>query len=387
MIVLVALIAAALAVMFVWMRGLWRAMGKLGEPSQATSPTSWVRRSQVMDKWERYIPTNDLVVRTFHTLERAFGHTSPPDGQLASRVLALAKSKGGVVTGLDLVFHEGFGLDEAHEVGAKLTGVHEGQILVDNEGELAFAFSPSVLQRVGGAPEQDMGAEYVTFASGRIARRPSQQDDMMPLNLVGWNKSHMDASAKLVAGTYLMAGMLVWAVSSDAFLLQELHMSQGHQLVVAIITGLMALGTASLVMTARYVAVAQAALGARRDMRRAALHWVHRALDHGRAEVNLGEAIIQLHKSLEPAWPGLDQEAITAEVRAVAVDLDLDLTGQPGEVYSLARLRQRLGEDDAFAAVFDFEQARAESRANQGNDEVIFDTAIEHAQVRALGRA
>ena len=50
--------------------------------------------------------------------------------KLASRVLVLARARGGMISALEIALYEGLDLDEAAEVGARLTGLLEGQITV-----------------------------------------------------------------------------------------------------------------------------------------------------------------------------------------------------------------------------------------------------------------
>ena len=386
---LVAMVALTIAILVVWVRGLWRAMGRLGEPNQSTSPTLWVREQTKVDKWERYIPTNDLVVRTLHTLSRHLHHHRPQDDDLAARVLALARQKRGVITGLDLALHEGFDLDEAHQVGAKLTGMLGGNILVDNEGELAFGFPPDTLSKVKASTDEDMWAEYIEFGPGGVPkRRAAQRGDALPVNLVGLRKSHLEAMGRLVAGTYLMALMAVWAVSPGAPLtpFASVKLLESPWLTWAVV-GLMVLiafATATLVSAANHTASVSAEHGVRRDARRAGVKRMWEALGHGANQVDFAPLLGQLDHAFWDAWPKLPADLLAKELRAVAIDFELEpAVGHEGEVYELGALRRRLREDETFAKVFDFEETLLEFGQGDPN-EVVFDTMKEVAETPAL---
>lgn len=386
-VVLVAILGAALTAIGAWLRGLWRAAARLNEPPLATSPTLWVRASQTIDKWEKYIPTNDLVIRALHALKRQTSFRRPPDDDLAARVLILAKQKNNVLTGLDIAFHEGLDLNEAHEVGARLSGLLDGQILLDNEGELAFAFPDKALESLVAKSDDDMWAEYVTFnMNGSVSRRANQNNANLPVNFVGLTKGHLEALARLVAGTFLMAVTTAYFV---------LHLATPLPLVL---TGLilfalflMVLATSTLMTTSYSMAKISAEHGVRRDVRRAIFKHIRRELDMGQDKVHLGYLPERLKNVFSPAWRGLDATLVEQETKGVVIDLDLEpiaLPDQPDKIYyDLSSLRRRLMEDQAFSQVFDFEATALDFASGEQDDEVVFDTQIEHAQVTALGQA
>ena len=388
---LLAILAAAVTLIAVWLRGIWRAVRRLDEPPLSTSPTLWIRTAPAIDKWERFVPTNDLVIRTLHALKRQIDHRRAPDDDLAARLLILAKSKGGVLTGLDIVFHEGLDLGEAHEVGARLTGILDGQILHDNEGELAFAFPPRALEKLVAEPDQDLWSEYLTFdRRGAPERRAKQPKDGVPVNLVGLTLGHLHASARLVAGTYLMALMAAWFVSPLNTFIAPLPAALSWAILLS--AAVMTFGATTLVAVAHYMAAHNAALGVRRDVRRAAFKRVAIALEEGASLVHFEPLVEQLFTEFRPAWRELDQALVRSEVRAVALDLELEPTSDARyveqESYELSSLRRRLEEDRAFASVFDFERVAFEfhQALEQGAaDEVVFDTAMEREHVTALG--
>ncbi len=386
-VVLAAILGAALTAVGVWLRGIWRAIKRLDEPPAATSPTLWVRTAQTIDKWERYLPTNDLVIRALHALRRQVNHRRPPDDDLAARILILAKNKGGVVTGLDIVFHEGLDLDEAHAIGARLSGMLDGQILLDNEGELAFAFPPKTLEKLTSKPDQDMWAEYITFDQrGQPIRREAQDDDRVPVNLVGLTKSHLDSSARLVAGTYLMALMVGWFAASPMDPTGGLMTLAAIPVMMAV--AFMAFSASALVASTRYMAKQSAAHGLRRDARRAAFKHVHLALERRERVVMFAPLESALFYLFKRTWSGVSREMISKELRAVAIDLELEPSNNPElleqDAYELDVLARRLEEDRQFAQAFDFEGVAFDF--SDAPDEVVFDTQVEHDHVTVLGR-
>ena len=386
-IILVAILGAALTAIGVWLRGLWRAASRLNEPPLATSPTLWVRATQNIDKWEKYLPTNDLVIRALHALRRQSSFRRPPDDDLAARILILAKQKHNVLTGLDIAFHEGLDLNEAHEVGARLTGLLDGQILLDNEGELAFAFPDKALDKLVAKSDDDMWAEYVTFKKDSTAvRRKNQSQDNLPVNFVGLTKGHLQALSRLVAGTFLMA------ITTAYFIL---HLTTPLPWLVTapilLVLFLMVLATTTLMTTSYATAKISAEHGVRRDIRRAVFKHIHRQIELGQPHTHMDDMPVQLRRLFAPAWSGLDEALIEEEIKGVVIDLELEplvLPEHPDRIYyDLTTLRRRLLEDQAFSKVFDFEATTLDFGDDPQDDEVVFDTKIEHDQVTALGRA
>jgi hypothetical protein len=380
-VVLVAILAAALSLVFIWARGIWRAVGRLGEPPPTISPTIWVRTTHAVDKWERFIPTNDLVVRTLHALRRFFNHRSPPDEDLAARVLILARRHGGKVSALQIMLAEGMDMDGACEVGSRLCGLLGGQILVTEAGELAFAFQPSMLERISGELDEDMWAEYIDFIELKMTRRPGQPDDAVPVNIVGISKTHLNSTNRLVAGTYIMAACAI------VFFVEFLGNVGAHPTLGALASlgavG-MALGAASLGTAARYSAREAAVHGIRRDIRRAVFYRVALMTSWREDYVDLRPLPRQLMETIKPAWRWVSEDLIAAEIRGAVIDLDLDVSEHPDhagqEVYSLARFYERL---DAPAEDFAFDEVTLDFDAS--DDAVVFDTQIKHDHVTALG--
>lgn len=387
-VLLLAVIAASLSALFFWLRGVWRAIKRLDEPQRGTSPTMWVRTADAIDRIERYIPTNDLVVRALHALRRAFSFKRPQDDDLAARVLVLAKSQGGKVSALQIALHEGLDDNEAAEVGARLTGLVGGRILVSDAGELVFAFPASVLKELVATPDADMWAEYLTFNKlGHPERRANQETKNVPVNIVGLTKGHLAATDRLVAGTYLMAlmglGLLAPAVG-----LVSLPLIAYVPLAFMLVT--MAFGAASLSTVSRYASKRSAEQGIRRDVRRAAFLRVRMAVERGQDVVDFTGLVRELEAVFRPAWSGISQEMISRELRGVCVDLELepvmDARAQEGrELYRVDGLIARMRALSGLEGVIDADdQVMLDHGA--GEDEVIFDSMIEHEEEAVAAR-
>lgn len=388
-ILLLAVVAASLSAIFFWLRGVWRAIKRLDEPQRGTSVTMWVRTADAIDKIERYIPTNDLVVRALHALRRAFASKRPQDDDMAARILILAKRYGGKVSALQIALYSGLDDQEAAEVGARLTNLVGGQILISDAGELVFAFPPKVLESLVSDPDKDMWAEYVSFnAQGVAMRREHQERRAVPVNMVGLTKGHLAATDRLVAGTYLMALM---GIGLLAPLAGVVALPLVAYVPLAFMLVMMAFGTSSLSTVSRYSSKVLAGQGVRRDVRRAAFLRVRRALEQGQPVVDLTGLDQELLALFKPAWSGLKLDVIRREVRAVCVDLDLeplmDGSVQPGqEVYDLEPLRARLGALKGLEGVFGEDQDRVVLGLDAQDDEVIFDSMIEHEEEAVASR-
>ncbi len=425
--VLIAIVVLCLITLFVWLRGLWRAVVHRDEHLDRISPAFWVRAADRADMFEKWMPTNDLVGRLYRAIERTYAHRRPVDADLGPRTLARAKRRGGVVSALEIAMEEGLDLSEAMEVGAELCRIVEGEVVVGEGGEVGFAFSDEVLRQIdetAGLRDPDVHApmkhdasddrypdpermdhlwsEYLDlFEPGfdHIARRPSQPFDTLPINLVGVGWGHLQAAQRLVAGTWLMAGMgtylLLWGApetfsaylyGSD-FMLVELFGAFPY--VTALLLVAMALGTSCLATSARYIARQRAIHGVRRDARRAAFDAIHGALQKGQTSVDLSGLTEAVLESFQPAWSDCPRELVEREIKAALADLEVgfDLEAPPNkatDVRDLDPLLERWTNavrGDAFETVLG---RTVERRASFDDEEVVFDTEVEHDHAMAL---
>ncbi|MFB6376019.1 MAG: hypothetical protein ABEN55_23530, partial [Bradymonadaceae bacterium] len=425
-IILIAIVVLCLITVYIWLRGLWRAITERDGYLDRVSPAFWVRTADVVDSFEKWVPTNDLVGRAVRALRRAYSHRRPVDADLGPRTLARAKRNGGIVPALEIALEEGLDISEATEVGAELCSIVGGEIIVNDAGELGFAFPDDVLgdidehaglrnpaadagegeywwQNADKDPENydHLWAEYVTFDSDKpsaLSRRTSQPFGKLPVNLVGLGWGHIQAIDRLVGGTWIMAitggYLLMWGPSpSVAGYLTPFADTMLASLTVfprltTLLLLLMAIGATCLSAAVHYTANTFAIHGVRRDARRAAFHLVDRALATGRDTLEIPSLITSLEKCFQNAWPDIPRDTIEKEVRAVLVDLEIsyDLDPGPGEAgkhVDLTPLRKRWEsvKEEGFETVFG-EQVGGEIQPSE--DEVVFDTKLEHDHVTAL---
>jgi hypothetical protein len=151
----------------------------------------------------------------------------------------------------------------------------------------------------------------------------------------------------------------------------------------------LATGTATLTALVRYTAKQSAAHGVRRDVRRATMHVIHRALKQGRSQVDLRKLNLSIKQTFASSWKGLKLVVIDAEIQSVCADLgigpslDQDVTSaSDATVYDVRELQMRYQAGDAHDAVFDFESMNT---MDPSQDKIVFDTQIEHDHVTHLG--
>lgn len=391
-IVLIAIIALCLFTVWVWVRGVYRAVQTPIDDEDDLGPALWVRRREVVDRIERLLPTNDLVGRVLRALRRLASQRRPADGAMSRRVLARAARQGGVVTALEIQLHEALDPAEAMEVGTRLCTLLEGRVRVIGDGEVAFDFGPGLTAPPDAADDPHLWAEFLRFSpQGPAVRRdPDQLDHTLPVNLVGLRTGHLEATSRLAAGAWLMAASAAILFAIDLppgwhpYLLGlaepggAFRATFGAALTIAAV--LFAIGATALAAVARYAAVTCAALGARRDARRAACQEVLEVIVAGRDTVDLGEQVQQVGDTLRACWPGVTAELIEKEMLGFAVDCDLEPVPEQGEgLWSLQGLAARY--TAARAAAYEA-ASRPDDAADR--DAIVFDSAIELDRLVAL---
>jgi len=363
---LVLVIVVLTAAIGVWLRGVWRAIMKIGRVDPILSPASWIRGSKPADWIEKWIPTNDLVLRVVSVLKRLSIRTHPEDGGMVQRVMGIATRNQGRVSSLEIMLAEGLSEDGAMTVGAELVGFLGGEIHVGDHGEVEFIFPKSVLGSTAAA-EDDLHAEYLHFQGTTFQRRRAQHPKKLPSNIPGLDYGHLIGTDRLVAGTILMqicAMLLVHTVPGVPLLLQ---------IGVDFIFPMMTLGAFALSGAARYAMSEMARHGVQRDIRRAAFVAVREARA---GKVNFGVLADELHARFRPSWRSLKRDHVMKELMGVVVDLDLEPTEHPGE-YHVGNILQR---KDGLA------QQRQEPfvLGLEGEDEVVFSSQVEHERIYAM---
>ena len=348
----------------IWLRGLWRSIMRIGRADATLSPTAWIRGAKPADRIEKLIPTNDLVLRVVSVLRRLTLRTHPEDAGMVSRVLGLAHKNAGRVGVREIMLWEGLDESAAMSVGAQLVGYLNGEIFVGDEGEVEFLFPMEVLQQPG-TPDQELNAEYLDL-KGNVRRRRAQNKKRVPSNIPGLDYGHIVATDRLVAGTILMqiSAMLVVHLVPNVPMLVMVG--------VDFVFPMMTLGAFALSGAARWAMSEMARHGVQRDIRRAGYVAV-RESRHG--EVNFEELSETLHDVFRKAWPSLKRRDVLAELEGVALDLDLDPCEAP-YVYSTQSVQVRLESLEV--------QRRAAPPVRAEDDEVVFDTRIEHERIYAM---
>jgi hypothetical protein len=383
-IVLIAVIAACLSTLAIWVRGLYRSVNRVEDLSD-TPPSIWVRTKDWVDTTERLLPTTDLVGRIWRALRRALSQRRPLDWQMGPRILARAQRNGGTISAIEIALQEGLDPFEAVEAGARLTQQADGSIVVLAPGELGFTFPATYVQSAAPPEDENLWSEYLVFdpESPTVRRALDQSDDTVPVNLVGLREGHLVGSSRLVAGSclmvFFMALLFVTEVPADwaPYLLSPKQTfagaRQGWGVWVVGATTLFAICAMLLAAAARYIAVASAHHGVRRDARRAAYQEIFEHLQAGSATVDLDQQAHAISNALHDAWPGMPDTLVAPEMLGVAVDLELEPTPELGEgTWSITELRTR------------YTRARAAARAQKHtqatpptDDPVVFDTQIE----------
>lgn len=374
--VLIAIIVAFTAAIGLWLRGLWRAALRLGVPDLITSPTSWIRGSKPVDRFEKWLPTNDLVIRVTRSLRRLLKRSHPEDGGMVQRIMSEARINGGRISALEIQMAEGVDANEANTIGAELTSWLEGRIDVTDDGELDFVFPEKALYAEFARPAADRNAEYITFENKEIQRRKRQNYRNVPVNIPGINYGHLVGTDRLVAGTLIMC------LSAMALVHLYPDISLFWQIGVDFLFPMMTIGAFSLSGAARYASVSMAKHGVFRDVRRAGFHAIAEAQKAGKPTVNFTNLADELRTAFRGAYKKISYKDILEELDAVAMDLDLelDMNSAGASVYDIQSIGQRMDALKTYRqdVVFDFEVPV------ENEDEVVFDSHVEHDQVHAF---
>lgn len=386
-IILVMIILACLFMIFVWARGIYRAIAERRLDIESLTPTDWVRETETVDRFERYLPTNDMVGRAWRALRRQLTRRRPADPDLGPRVLARAARRGGMVPNLEIALAEGLSPAESLEIGARLCAELDGEIRAIN-GEVVFIFPQSALRSTR-PQDPDLWAEYFTFdQQGPHLRRKSDQElDKVPVNLVGLRAFHMMSLSRLTAGAWLMAAsgwVLCVAqvpVEWNLYLMDvPMRMAPYHGSWGLLIAGLlfgMAIATTVLAAVTRYAVRNEAILGVRRDARRAAFQeLVEQCNDTDARLVDLGDQATRIATEMEWAWSGVDAGLLRKEMVGVAADLDLEPASRAGW-WQIDALRTRI----EALKVLDWQAPLPETAED---DPVVYDTRLEIGQIAPL---
>jgi len=359
-------IAGCLFGLFVWARGLWRAVSGRRQPELDWTPARWAAESARFDPVERFVPTTDLVLRLARALRRALGRPRPFDEHLAARLFDLAATRGGRLSALEITLATGLDRDEALAVGARLAALACGEVEVSERGDIDFTL-PN--ERTRTPPDTAPRFEILVPRGNATPPQLARARVALP----GLTLGHLRAAERLAGGAVLLAALTTAAVSD----------AQGRLAVIAadtaeVLLPLLALGTFALVGVARHVAAAHARAGALRDTRRYAYERLAQALaEPGVKRLDAVRVAREVHFALARAIPGLAIDAVQKETEAAYDDLDLELDPKgmvadpASRPYAIERLRDRL------ETLRDtrWRQPRAPGGAGDDDDPVVFDTA------------
>jgi hypothetical protein len=376
------ILVVALLTVAVWVRGLWRAVTRAKADLEGVSPALWIRNESRLDLLDRWIPTNDLAGHLIRALRLALTRRRPFDRDLGPRALRLAHARGGVVSALEVALAEALDPAEGLEVCAGLCQMFGGDLCVNEDGVIFCRFPQEVTAAAVAHPDQDLYAEYLTFAQGSpaVARRAAQAPGSLPVNLVGLHSDHLAAANRLAAGAWLIpiSALVVfygWAESPFALLLSSdtvallpqspwalQHGGLGFALLC--LSLLFAAATTAATTAARYAASASAIQGLLRDVRRATVQEIHDGLASSRDLIDLDGQVTRVVQALnrdaitpgtQPndsimsyahrnTWRDLAPNLLAAEVNAVASDFDLEpCADEHGNMrYDLRKLRALL---------------------------------------------
>ncbi len=358
---ILALVAGGLWLVVVWARALWRAVARLGEPERDIAPARWVAVARKSPMIEKFVPTNDLAMRIIRALRRTLAGVYA-DEALPSRILQLAKGRGGRVAVVDLMLSEGLSADAALSAGAHLSGRLGGELQVSEAGDIDFHFPESALR--GQAPRRQFrpGYEYLQLAGGN----PLQS---LPVNLPGLTLDHVVGAARLAGGPFAMvAGLYVATQIAD-----KTTRLSAMETDLAAVFCVLAPATMMLAAATRYAVAESARTGLLRDARRAAMAAVQQALT-GKAEwLDAARVAAETHARMALADPGLALADVEREVQIAMDDLGMALHADPHAAQSgrlplkLTPLRARL---QSLQALRDAEPSHATEA-----DPIVFDTA------------
>ncbi len=368
-------LAAVLGALFgvlLWLRGVVRAVLRRDARHLEVSPADWVHAPAPPDPLEAVAPSHDIALGLLDAVTTAARRRRPVDPALAARVVARARAQGGRLSALDLALAEGYDLDEAISLLAQLSGRAGGDLQVSEAGDLDFTWPADVLAPGAAPPPVRFEAVARAPSASVAARRKSvwtllAADPAIRVNVPGLTWAHLRAADRLAAGTALMAVVAAGVLAVDTPL-------TAGQAALLLVPAVLNLGAVALAAAARYVARVAAGQGVLRDLRRAAVQAVAFQLQAGGTDFAPAAAAAELHATLAPAWPGLTEADVTAELDAVALDLGLDLdldgTAEHGTpLFPLAPLRERLASLDALRSL------TTDAGAAHGADVVVFDSA------------
>ena len=357
---LLAAVLGGLAIVGVWLRGLWRAVQRLGEPVRDLGPAAWLRQAQATPLWEQWVPTNDLAIR----LVRALGRTlqlRPADERIAGRVLGRAKAQGGRVAALEIALDNALDLGEAMSVATRLISRLGGDIEVSELGDLDFVLPPEALRSAGALPDAPE-LEYLHEGGGDGA-----QTRRLAVNLPGLTRDHVLGATRLAGGPLATMVAMVVVILGDH---GDLPI-RGLDLSLGALFCLLPPGTLILAAATRQAVAESAAQGLLRDVRRLTMHRVRKAPASADASINSEAIAAELWPEIAATKVGWTTLDLGREVDAALADLGLEpeFTGRSGRAHwPLRQWRQRVD------SLQQLREGAATSETAADAEDVVFDS-------------
>lgn len=344
--VVVALFAAAVlgafAGLVAWVAGLWRAARERRDLFDQIAPGRWVREGRQPGAFASLLPTSDVAMRLLGAVGHAVAARRPVDGQLRERVLARAMRQGGRIAALQIALQEGFDLEEAVAVGARICADAEGEIVVSEAGDLAFLLPRTSLPQAALALAS---APMEALIRGPDGAWTSATGAGVPVNVPGLTRGHLLASRRLAAGTLLLGGGALFTFLAMA---GELGVPGWVTPLAIALVGALVWSVAALMGAGRYAARLYGRLGLLRDVRRATCAALVLALKRKQPWLDSEALAASLTTAARSAWPQIAAADVGAEVdrtlSGLGVELSLeasaDEAGRP--MWSVSELARRL---------------------------------------------
>ncbi len=337
-VILVLILASAmiggLVMIGIWLRGLWNAARKLGEPVRDLAPSVWLRQAKKRPSWERWVPTNDLAMRLVRALRRTL-RDRPGDDRMSAQILARARAQNGRVAALEIALDHGLDLSSAISAGSRLVGRLGGDILVSEAGDLDFTFESEMLDGKSG-DKATLELEYLQAATEHAAVLAR-----LPVNVPGLTVDHVDGAARLAGGPLATVAVMAVALVGGHGSLPI----RGLDLSLGLVFCVLAPGTLVLAAVTRQVVAESAAQGVLRDIRRLAMARADAVLKQIGGDLDADAFAARVHAQIAELGLGWTLADVRTEVGNAWADLGIepDVRGNAKQVrWNTTEVRQRV---------------------------------------------
>ena len=301
-VVFVATVGAIFATLISWLVGLWRSVNDRAVSLSDISPGMWVRSGQRPSGLSSIAPTTDVAGRAVRAVSLALSGTRPGDRELRLRVHALAARDHGKVAALNIALREGLDLEEAIGIGTRIAVEAGGSVDVSEAGDVVFAFTPIATAGVDPYPDYEL-------LNPNDQLRPLT--DGVPLNVPGLTDQHLSALDRLAGGALLM-------VMSSPVIAAGIHAEWDVPLVWLVLPATLllpvAMSTVALAAAARTAATHAARLGVLRDVRRATMTALSKAVSLRKSALRASQVGANAVAGVRKLWPHVHESIVLDEV-------------------------------------------------------------------------